>query len=75
MVKLTDITFNDDWVSAHAYDCTQGIVCDIKVHRKKEIFEPMDEMYFDCRSAASAVRYRVNKGLIKQHDNKTVDWG
>ena len=75
MVKLTDITFDKDWIYAHAYDCDHKVECDIKVHRKKEIFEPMDEMYFDCRSAASAVRYRVNKGLIKQHDNKTVDWG
>ena len=38
MVKLTDITFNDDWVYAHAYDCTHGIVCDMKVHRKKRNF-------------------------------------
>ena len=38
MVKLTDITFNDDWVYAHAYDCTHGIVCDMKVHRKKKKF-------------------------------------
>ena len=39
MVKLTDITYDADWVSTHAYDCTHGVVCDIKVHREKEIFE------------------------------------
>ena len=75
MVKLTDITFDKNWVYAHAYDCTHGLVCDMKVHRKKEIFEPTGDKYYDCRSAIAAVRYRVNKGLIKQHDTKIVEWG
>ena len=75
MVKLTDITFDKNWVYAHAYDCDHKVECDIKINRKKEIFEPMDDKYYDCRSAIAAVRYRVSKGLIKQHDNKTVAWG
>ena len=74
MVKLTDITFNDDWVSAPAYDCTHGVVCDIKVHRKKEIFEPVDKVYKTCCSALRVVRDKVNKGLIEQHDTKLVYW-
>ena len=75
MVKLTDITFDENWVYAHAYDYDHKVECDIKIHRRKEIFEPMGAKYSDCHSAAIGVRYKVNKGLIKQHENKTVDWG
>ena len=75
MVNLTDITFDKDWVYAHAYDCDHKVECDIKINRKNETFEPVGEMYNDCHAAAVGVRYKVNKGLIKQHDNKTVDWG
>ena len=72
MVKLTAITYDADWVSTHAYDCTHGVVCDIKVHREKEIFEPMSEVYRTCCSALRVVRDKVNKGLIEQHDTKLV---
>lgn len=75
MVKLIDITFDDEWVYAHAYDCCNKVECNIKVHRKKEIFEPMNEEYSDCRSAIAAVRYKVNRGLIRQHATKLVYWG
>lgn len=74
MVKLTDITFNDDWVSAHVYDCANGVVCDMKVHRKKEIFEPMGDAYKTCCSALRVVRDNVNKGIIEQHATKLVYW-
>ena len=51
-----------------------GVVCDIKVHREKEIFEPMSEVYRTCCSALRVVRDKVNKGLIEQYATKLVYW-
>lgn len=75
MVELTNITFDNEWIYADAYDCDYNVRGKIKVHRTKEIFET------DCKSrncfrwAASILVNEVNEGKISQSGKRTMVWG
>lgn len=75
MVHFTNITFDEDWVYADAYDSDNNARGKIKVHRRKELF------YTDCTSfnvfmkASWTMRRDVNKGKIKQNGERVVAWG
>lgn len=75
MVEFTKITFDADWVYAHAYDLDNNLECDIKIKRNEEVFEPKGFDYVDCHRGALTVRREVNNGKLKQNSNRTVAWG
>lgn len=75
MVEFTNITFDKEWVYAHAYDYDKKLDCDIKIKRHEEIFEPEGFEYRACHRGALTVRREVNNGKLKQNSNRTVAWG
>ena len=38
MVHFTNITFDDEWVYADAYNCSSKVQCKVKINRKSEQF-------------------------------------
>lgn len=75
MVEFTNITFDKDWIYAHAHDLDGNFECDIKIKRHEEVFEPLGDKYSLCHKAALNMRREVNKGNIKQNGVITITWG
>lgn len=75
MVDFTNITFDEDWVYADAYDHDFNARGKIKVHRQDEIFKTDCRVTNQFQKAAWVMRRDVNKGKLKQNSKRTVAWG
>lgn len=75
MVDFTNITFDEDWIYADAYDVDFKATGKIKVHRREEIFETDCKVTNQFQKAAWHLRIKVNKGKVKQNDSYPIVWG
>lgn len=75
MVEFINITFDKEWIYAHAHDFDRDIECDIKIKRYEEVFEPVGDKYSICHKAALNMRREVNKGNIRQNGKLFITWG
>lgn len=75
MVHFTNITFDDNWVYADAYDSDNKVSGKVKINRTTEQF------YTNCKyknlfhKAFLHVLVDVEDGKIKQNSERTVAWG
>lgn len=75
MVNFTNVTFDDNWIYADAYDVDFKVSGKIKVHRTKEIFETDCKSENQFQKAAWHLVNDVNKKKVKQNGISTIAWG
>ena len=74
MIDYTNITFDENWVYADAYDHDFNARGRVKINRHT------DEFYTDCtqdnffKKGMIRVRNDVNKGKLGQKSKRTVCW-
>lgn len=75
MVHFTNITFDDEWVYADAYNCSNKVQSKVKINRKSEQF------FSNCidnsilNKAMLYVLVDVEDGKLEQNSERTVNWG
>lgn len=75
MVKFTNITFNEEWVCADAYDYDNNVKGTVRINRKTEQFLTDCNKKNQFNKGMLYVLIDVNEGKIKQNGERVVAWG
>lgn len=75
MVNFTNVTFDENWIYADAYDVDFKVSGKIKVHRIEEIFETNCKSENQFQKAAWCLKREVSKRKVKQGGACTIAWG
>ncbi len=74
MIFFTNITFNDDWVYADAYDYDNRVRGLVKVHRNKSVCTVNCNKSNNFMRASWHLRKNVNLSIVKQGGECMVAW-